>query len=83
VFQTEEHLVVDLVVLEARRIEGLDEVEVKVPLRHGGGSFVGRAEKEVAGARGLVLLPDQFVLPDLVAGHIGGVLHSMTRLSAS
>ena len=73
-FQAEENLVVDLVVLEARRIVGLDEVEVKVPLRHGGGALVGSAEKEVAGTGSLVLLPNQFVLPDLVAGHVGGVL---------
>ena len=52
-FQPEEDLVIDLVVLEARRIIGLDEVEVEVPLRHGGGALVRSAEKEVAGAGGL------------------------------
>ena len=52
----------------------MDKIEVKIPLRHGGGALIGGAEKEVAGAGSLVLLPDQFVLPDLVAGDVGGVL---------
>ena len=73
-FQAEKDLVVDLVVLEARRIVGLNKIEVKVPLRHSSGALVGGAEKEVACTRNLMRLPDQFVLPDLVAGDVGGVL---------
>ncbi len=52
----------------------MNEIDIEIPLRHGGGAFVGSAEKEVAGTGGLVLLPDQFVLPDLVASHVGGIL---------
>ena len=69
--QAQEQLVGFLLVLEMRRVKGLDEVEVEVPRRHGRGSFVGRAEEEVSLARGLALQPFELVLPDLVAGHIG------------
>ena len=60
-----------------RRVEGLDEVEVEVPRRHGGGALVGRAEEQVSLPRGLVLQPFEFVLPDLVARDVGlvGALH--------
>ena len=32
------------------------------------------SEKEIAGTGCLAFLPDKFLLPDLVAGHVGGVL---------
>ena len=75
--QAQEQLVGLLLVLEVRRIEGLDEVEVEVPRRHRRGALVGRAEEQVALARGLALQPFELVLPDLVAGDVGlvGALH--------
>ena len=73
-FQAEEDLVTGLVILELGRIVGLDEIEVEVPLRHGGGALVGSAEEKVADTGGLAFLPGQFMLPDLVTAHIGGVL---------
>ncbi len=75
--QAQEQLVGFLLVLEVRRVEGLDKVEVEVPRRHRRGALVGRAEEEVTLARGLALQPFELVLPDLVARHIGlvGAFH--------
>jgi len=70
-FQTQEHLVRFLFVLEVRWVERLDEIEIEVPGRYGGGSLVGCAEKEIALARGFSVQPFQFVLPDPVTRHVG------------
>ena len=48
----------------------MDEIEVKVPWRHGGGSFIGRAEKQISLTRDRALQPLQLVRPDLVTGYI-------------
>ena len=69
--QAQEQLLGFLLVLEMRRVKGLDEIEVEVPLRHRCGAFVGCAEEKVSQSRGLAIQPFDLVLPDLVAGHIG------------
>ena len=71
VLELEEHLVGFLFVLVVRRIMGLNEVEVEVPRRLGRGTFVGRAEEQVAAPVCLTLSPFDFVFPDLVAGDVG------------
>ena len=68
--EAEEQLVGLLLVLEARRLERLQEVQVEIPRRHGGGAFVGRAEEQIAVARRLALRPGELVLPDLEAGDV-------------
>ena len=61
--QVEEHLVRYLVVLETRRLVGLDEVNVEVPRRRCRRSFVGCPEEQVAQACGLARTPLDLVLP--------------------
>ena len=75
--QSHEHLVGLLLVLEPRRLVGLDEVQVEVPRRHGGGTLVGRPEEQVAAPRRLSVRPNQLVFPNLVAGDVSmvGALH--------
>ena len=70
-----------LLVLEMRRFEWLDEVEVEISRRHSRGALVGGAEEEVSLARGFALQPFELVLPNLVACDIGLVsaLHDPTQ----
>ncbi len=67
------HFVRLLLILEVRRIEGLDEIKVKIPRGNGSRTFVGRTEKEISLTRGLALQPLQLVFPDLVTGDVGPV----------
>ena len=77
--QAKEHFIGLLLVLEVRRIERLDEVEVEITGRHGCRALVGSAEEEISLSCRLVLQPFQLVLPDLVAGDVGlvGALHDL------
>ncbi len=75
--QAKEHFIGLLLVLEVRRIERLDEVEVEITGRYRRRALVGSAEEEISLSCCLVLQPFQLVLPDLVAGDVGlvGALH--------
>jgi hypothetical protein len=75
--QPQEHLVGLVVVLELRRLEGVDEVDVELTFRLRRGSLVGGAEEQVAGAFNTPVLPFQRVLPDQVAGDVGGFVGSL------
>jgi hypothetical protein len=66
-FEAEENLVGLALVLEFRRVEGLDEVDIEVALRLGRRAVVGRAKEQVAVALGVPVLPFDLVLPDLLA----------------
>ena len=72
--QLEEHFIGELLVLEVRRLERLEEVEVEIPWRLGGGSFIGCAKEEVAPACDLVLSPFDLVFPNLVAPDVGRLI---------
>ena len=71
--KTKEQLVGLFLILETGRLEGLHEIQVKIPWRRGGGTLVGRAEEQIAPARRLALQPGQFMFPDVIARHIGVV----------
>ena len=71
--EPEEHLVRLLLVLEGGRLVRLEEVEVEVAWRRRGRPFVRRAEEEIAEPRRPARAPLQLVLPDPVAGDVGGV----------
>ncbi|GIW56388.1 MAG: hypothetical protein KatS3mg082_2792 [Nitrospiraceae bacterium] len=75
--EAKEHFVGLLLVLEVRRIERLDEVEIEITGRHGGRAFIGGAEEEISLSCRLALQPFQLVLPYPVAGDISviGALH--------
>jgi hypothetical protein len=70
-----------VLVAEARRLEGLDEVDVEVPRRLGRRPVVGRAEEQVADALDAALLPLDLVLPDLEAGDVGGLVGPLHELA--
>jgi hypothetical protein len=67
-------------VAEARRLERLDEVDVEVALGLRRGPVVGGAEEQVAVALDAVILPLDLVLPDLVAGDVGGLVGPLHQL---
>ena len=68
--QTEKDFVRRFRVFEARRLVGLDEIEIEVAGRRRGGAFVRRPEEQIAPARGLAGAPFDLVLPDPVAGDV-------------
>ena len=70
--EAEEDFVGLFLVGVARRVKGLDEVEVELALGDGGGAVVGRAKEEVTEAASFAVQPFDFVLPDLEAGDVGG-----------
>ena len=72
--QLEEDFIGELLVLEVRRLERLEEVEVEVPWRLGRGPLVGCAEEQVAPARDLVFPPLDLVFPNLVAPDVGRLI---------
>ena len=65
--QLEEDLIGEFLILEVRRLERLEEVEVEVPWRLGRRTLVGCAEEQVASAGDLVFPPLDLVFPNLVA----------------
>ena len=64
--EAKEHLVGLLLVLVARRIVRLDEVQVEVARRNGRRPLVGRPEEQVAAPGRVTFAPLQLVLPDAV-----------------
>ena len=60
-----------------RHVEGLNEVDVKIPWGRRRGALIGRTKEQVSLARGLALQPFNFVLPYLVASYISlvGAFH--------
>ena len=70
-FELEKELITLLLILEAGRIIGLDKVEIEIPFWHRRGTFIGCPEEKVAGACGHAFLPDQLILPDVVAAFLG------------
>ena len=69
--QLEEDFIGELLVLEVRRLERLEEVEIEVPWRLGSGPFVGCAEEQISPAGDLVFPPFDLVFPNLVAPNVG------------
>ncbi len=81
--QVEEYLVRLLLVLEKRRVVGLDEVDVEIARRCCRRPFVRRSEEQISLARGFALAPFELVLPDLVPSNVGFVRALITRRRAS
>ena len=71
VFQLEEDLVCLLLVLEIRRVERLQEIEVEIAWRLRGRTLVGRPKEQIAAATGAPFPPLDLVFPDAVAGDVG------------
>ena len=69
--QFEKDFIGELLVLEVRRLERLEEVEVEVPWRLRRRTLVGCAEEQVAPAGDLVVPPLDLVFPNLVAPDVG------------
>jgi len=70
-FEAQEELVGLLVVDELREVVGLEEVEVEVAWRLGGGSLIWGAHEQVSRAITVFGRPREVVLPDAVAGDVG------------
>ena len=70
-----------MVVAEPRRLERLDEIDVEVPLGLSRRPIVGRAEEEITVALDAPVLPLDLILPDLVAGDVGGLVGALHQLA--
>jgi hypothetical protein len=72
--QLEKDLVRELLVVEVRRLERLEEVEVEITRRLGRRAIVGCTEEEIAPASDLVFPPLDLVLPDLMTRDVRGLI---------
>ena len=71
VLQLEEDLVRLLLILEVRRVERLQEIEIEITRGLRGRPLVGRAEEQVAAATGTSFPPFDLMFPDAVPGDVG------------